>query len=276
MKNLLLFVLVLVSSFACIKPEENAAPEETACLMQKIRYDDGYSEIYKFDANKKLASTVLTFLDENNKISETEMKYEYNSAGNLLKTTSQDGWIDSYTYDAAGLLTKVVFTDEKGEVYEQFTVTMDAQKRLTKVVAEYSGLTGVYEYKGINDALSKVEVRYLGKVFDLYEISAYETDVTRKSYSTVITGHPFDPSVFTHSMVYYPFNLKPNEGLAVKGKSWTSYDENWENLTDKLRVYYDYTATRKYNSNNYVTERASKDAIENKTFVKTYNYSNCN
>jgi YD repeat-containing protein len=266
---------MITLSMSCAKPETEATPEETTCLVQKIAYDDGNYEIYKFDANKKLSSVVFTFLDEYNKIAETEMKFEYNASGNLLKTTSQNGWIDNYTYDANGLLTKVIFLDNKGEVYEEFTVTMDTQKRLTKVVA-MTGLTGVYEYKGQDNALSKVEVSYDGKIFDLYELTGFETDKSKKTYASAITGHPFDPAVFTSDMVYYPFNIAPNQGVPTKGKAWTSYDSNWENITDKLRVYYDFTTTRKYNSNNFATERASNDAIEKQTYIKTFAYSNCN
>ncbi|MBP6620072.1 MAG: RHS repeat protein [Leadbetterella sp.] len=271
-----LFVLIMLSlSISCQKPEPVVEPTETTCLIEKIAYDDGTYEIYKFDANKKLSSVVITYLDENDKIVETEMKFEYNSSGNLLKTTSPNGWIDNYNYDTNGLLTKVVFLDDKGEVYEEFTVTMDAQKRLSKVVAK-TGLSGVYEYKGQDNALSKLEVSYEGKVLDLYELTAFETDKSKKEYGIPITGHIFDPTVFTSSMVYYPFNISPNLGLPTKGIASTSYDENWENITDKLRVYYEFTATRKYNSNNFVTELASNDIIEKKTYSKTYSYSNCN
>jgi YD repeat-containing protein len=266
---------MLSLSISCQKPDADAEPVETTCLIEKIAYNDGNYELYKFDANKKLSSVVFTYKDENDKIIDTEMKFEYNASGNLLKTTSPNGWIDNYIYDTNGLLTKVVFLDDKGEVYEEFTVTMDAQKRLAKVEAK-TGLSGVYEYKGQDNALSKLKVSYEGKVLDLYELTAFETDKSKKGYGIPITGHFFDPTVFTSSMLYYPFNISPNLGLPTNGKASTSYDENWENLTDKLRVYYEFTSTRKYNSNNFVTELETNDIIEKKTYSKTYSYSNCN
>lgn len=278
MKKLLLITIILSQIISCkkktgvIKPSSDA----TICLIQKIQYDDGTYEKYSFDANKKLVSSILTYLDEDGIVNEVPLSYEYNSAGNLLKTKGSDGYTDSYIYDATGKLTRVVFTDDQNEIIEAFTVTMDSQNRLTKVISQNLELTGLYEYNGQENALSKVEVSYQGKVFDRYEVSAYETDKTKKSYDVPITGHPFDPSAFTNDMIYFPFNIKPSQGLATKGKVWTSYDENWENLTNNLRVYYDYTATRKFNSNNFVTERASNDAVTKQVFLKSYNYSNCN
>ena len=278
MKKFLFFSLFLAVGISCKKPTsaDDPAPTATTCLIQKVEYDEGYYEKYTFDANKKLISCVLTYKDETDKVVEVLQKYEYNASGNLLKTTNSEGYLDSYIYDANGLLTRVDFFNPKNVMEEQFAVTMDAQKRLTKVIAKTSGLTGVYEYNGQDNALSKVEVSYQGKVFDLYEVSSYETDKTKKSYDLTITGHPFDPWVFTGDMIYFPLNITPNQGLAVKGKVSTSYDENWENITNKLRVYYDYTATRKYNSNNFVIERTSNDAVSKTPNLKKYIYSNCN
>ena len=279
MKILFLLSFFLIMGSSCKKKADTKDPIPTAesnCLIQKIEYDNGTYEKYVFDANKKLTSSVLTYTDENDKIVEVPLTYQYNSDGNLLKTTGEDGYTDNYTYNANGLLTKVVFTNGKGGLEEEFTVTMDAQKRLTKVIASESGLTGVYEYKGQDNALSRVEVSYSGQVFDLYEITSFEADKTKNGYSIAISGHPFDPGVFTGDMVYYPLNLKPNHGLPLRGKSSTAYDENWENLTTKLRVYYDFVTTRKFNSNNFVIERTSKDAVSGNSYFKKYLYSNCN
>lgn len=278
MKKIIATIFIFSCSLSCIKKTTDAdpAPVETVCLVQKISYDDGLYEIYKFDANKKLSEAILNY-EDNGKIVEWPVKFEYNAQGNLLKTTSTlDASTDNYIYDAGGLLTRVDFKDKGGVLTEQFTVTMDSQKRLTKVIVKETGLTGVYEYNGQDNALSKVEVSYLGKIFDLYTIQTWVTDKTKRGYDIAITGHPFDPSVFTGDMVYYPFNIKPIQGLAETGIASTSYDEKWEKLTPNLRIYYAYKATRKYNSNNFVTERISNDAVEKKAFVKSYNYSNCN
>ena len=278
MKKIIATVFIFSFSLSCIKKTTDAdpAPVETVCLVQKINRDGGIYEVYKFDANKKLSEAILTY-DDNGKIVEWPVKFEYNAQGNLLKTTSTlDGSTDNYIYDSGGLLTRVDFKDKAGVLTEQFTVTMDSQKRLTKVITKEGGLTGVYEYNGQDNALSKVEVSYLGKVMDLYTIQTWVTDKTKKGYDVAITGHPFDPTVFTGDMVYYPFNIKPNQGLAETGIASTSYDEKWEKITPNLRIYYAFKATRKYNSNNFAIERIANDAVTKKSFTTTLNYSNCN
>lgn len=276
MKKLILFLVIVSLSISCKKPEEEATPVETICQIQKISYDDGTYELYKFDASNRLIEVTLTF-EDNGKIVETPLKYEYNAAGNLLKTTDLGGWTDNYIYDANGMLTRVDFKDDKGQIDEQFTVTMDSQKRITKIVTKKDALTGTYEYNGPNGEFSKSEVRWEGKIVDQYIVSSYETDKTKKSYDIIIKGHPFDPASFTADIIYSPpFNLTSDNQLFVTGKSSTQWNEDWSALTDKLRVYYDFTATRKYNSNNFVIERASKDKITNATYIKTYAYSNCN
>jgi len=278
MNKIIATVFIFFCSLSYIKKTTDAdpTPVETVCLIQKISYDDGQYEVYKFDANKKLSECIIGY-DDNGKIAEWPLKYEYNAQGNLLKTTSPlDGSTDNYIYDANGLLTRVDFKDKGGALIEQFTVTMDSQKRLTKVIVKETGLTGVYEYNGQDNSLSKVEVSYLGKVLDLYTIQTWVTDKTKKSFDIAITGHPFDPAAFTDNMVYQPFNIKPDQGLAETGIASTSYDEKWEKITPNLRIYYAYKATRKYNSNNFVTERIANDAVTKKAFVKTFNYSNCN
>jgi YD repeat-containing protein len=272
-----LFVLIMLSlSISCQKPDADAEPVETNCLIQKISYDDGTYEVYKFDANNRLTSTILTY-EDNGKIIEVPQKYEYNASGNLLKTTNDEGYIDEYIYDAAGMLTKVNFTNEKKELYEQFTVTMDAQKRITKFVQKSDGAVANFEYNGPNGVFSKSEVTLDGKILDQYIVSGYETDATKKSYEILIKGHPFDPSYFTSGIIYsVPFNFTPKTTLVTSGKVATQLDENWSDFTNKLRVYYDFKATRKFNSNNFAIERSSVDAIEKQTYIKTYAYSNCN
>lgn len=272
-----LFVLIMIAlSISCKKPDTDAGPIETSCLIQKISYDDGTYEVYKFDANSRLASTILTYKD-NGKIIEVPLRYEYNAAGNLLKTIGDDGYTDDYIYDANGLLTRVDFKDPKGQLTDQFTVTMDAKKRITKVVTKADGIEGTYEYNGPSGVFSKSEVKWEGKILEQYIISGYETDQSKKSYDIAITGHPFDPAGFSSQAYYYtPFNFGPVNSLVTVGKVSTQYNADWSDVTDKIRVYYDFKATRKFNSNNFVIERAAADAIEKKTFLKTYSYSNCN
>ena len=272
----LAFLLVVL--LACQKPKTDPDSKENTCLIQKVLYDDGIYELYKFDANDRLLETTITYEDNGN-IVEIPVSYEYNAAGNLLKSSTPDGWTDNYVYDASGLLTRVDFKDEKGQIDEQFTVTMDARKRITQIVSKKDELTGTYEYNKPNGELSKIEVKWEGKVINQYIISEYDSDETKKSSHVSIKGHPFDPAIFTGDIIYSPpfnFGIEGSYSLPTKGKLSTLWNEDWSNLSDKLRVYYDFTATRKFNSNNYVIERASTDAISNQTYIKTYIYSNCN
>lgn len=278
MRNFILFSLMLTFLFSCTKKTtETPAPVvvEKPCLIQKVSYDDGTYELYKFDANDRLAEATLTY-EDNGKIIPVLMKYEYNASGNLLKTTNPYNWTDNYIYDASGVLTRVDFKDEKGQLDEQFTVTMDAQKRITKIVTKKDALTGTYEYNGPNGVFSKSEVRWQGKILEQYISSTYE-DTSKKTFSVAIKGHPFDPSVFTSDMVYSePYNFQPLNYMIVSGKISTQWDENYIDVVDKVRVSYDFTATRKYNAKSFVTERTSKDVVSKQTYIKTFTYSNCN
>lgn len=277
MKKTIAIFFVLSITLSCVKPSstDDPAPTETICLIQKISYEDGLYDVYKFDVNKRLSESISTF-NENGKIVEWPVKYEYNAQGNLLKTSGNDGSSDNYIYDASGLLTRVDFKDKGGVLEEQFTVTMDSQNRLTKVIAKNSGLTGVYEYNGPDNVRSKAEVSYLGKIVDLYTIQTWVTDKTKKSYALSITGHPFRPGIFTNEMIYYPFDIKGNVGLPETGIASTSLDEKFENFTPNLRIYYAFKSVRKYNSNNFVIESVTNDAVEKKVYTSTLNYSNCN
>ncbi|MCF8323493.1 MAG: hypothetical protein K9I84_00935 [Leadbetterella sp.] len=272
-----LFVLIMLSlSLSCQKPDADAEPVETNCLIQKISYDDGGYEVYKFDANKRLESLIIAFKSED-KIVEVLLKFEYNAAGNLLKTINDEGFIDEYIYDAAGLLTKVIFTDEKKEIYEQFDVTMDAQKRITKFVQKSDGVVATFEYNGPNGVFSKSEATLGGKIIDQFIVNSYETEPSKKSHAIMIKGHPFDPAYFTNDIIYsVPFNFVPKNYLPTAGKAFTQYNEDWSDFTDKTRVYYDFTTTRKFNTNNFTMESVIKDAVEKETYTNTYSYSNCN
>lgn len=276
MKNLYLLLIIGTLSISCEKPAEEVAKTETVCQIQKVSYDDGNYEVYKFDANKRLESVILTY-EDGGKIIEYPMKFEYNQAGNLLKGSSNDGWTDNYIYDANGLLTRVEYKDEKGQIADEYFVTMDAKKRITKIVTKVDGIVGTYEYNGPNGVFSKSEVKWEGKILDQYILSGYETDQSKKGYDIAIKGHPFDPGTFSNQAFYSPpYNFGPVNSLPTVGKVSTQYNEDWSEVTDKLRVYYDFKASRKFNSNNFVIERTSADAIENKNYIKTYSYSNCN
>ena len=276
MKNLYLLLIIGTLSISCEKPEEEGANTETVCQIQKISYDDGYYELYKFDGNQRLVETTFNY-DEEGKLVDLVSKHEYNSTGNLIKTTDNFGWSQNWIYDANGAPTRMDFKDDKGELYDQFTFTTDAQKRITKLVVKSDGTTASYEYNGPSGAFSKSEVMWEGKLIDRYVINSYDQDNKRKSFRMVLKGHPFEPAQFTYDMIYSdPLHLIADNVLPLTGVSSTQYDKDWAEITDKTRIYYDYKATRKFNSNNFVIERASADAIENKTFIKTYSYSNCN
>jgi YD repeat-containing protein len=276
MKKLYLFLIITTLSISCEKPAEEVTKVETVCQIQKISYDDGYYELYKFDGNQRLIETTFNF-DDDGKLVDLVYKHEYNTSGNLIKSTDNFGWTLNWVYAANEALTRMDLKDEKGELYDQFDFTLDAQKRITKLVTKSEGVIATYVYNGPNGAFSKSEVTLDGKLLDRSVVNTYYQDNSKKSFRMVFKGHPFEPAQFAYDMIYSdPLYLTADNMLPVTGTSSTQYNEDWTELTDKTRVYYDFKATRKFNSNNFVSERASADAIENKTYIKTYSYSNCN
>jgi YD repeat-containing protein len=279
MKKVTVFLFLFFALLSCKKKiaADDPTPIATICQVQKISYSDGAYELYKFNANKLLSEvTIHVKISDLLLFQDVLVKFEYNAQGNLLKASGDDGSTDNYIYDANGLLTRVDFKDKSGTLTEQFTVTMDSQKRLTKVVVKNSGLTGAYEYNGQDNALSKVEVSSQGKIIDLNTVQTWQTDKTKKGYKIAITGHPFDPGVLTGDMVFYPFSIKSDWGLPETSIYSTNYDEKWEKLTNNLRIYSAFKTTYKYNSNNFVIERIANDAVTKTAYTNTYTYSNCN
>ncbi|MCP9768335.1 hypothetical protein EGI22_10455 [Lacihabitans sp. LS3-19] len=278
MKNLSFLILFLFLVSACDNAETlvEPKPSETAdCLVQRIDYYDNTYALFKFDESKKLIQATLSFFGEDSVLYEWPVNYLYNSEGNLVKSTTRNGASINYFYDSDGILLRVEFKTNNGKIEELFTISMDGQKRITKVIAQASGLTGLYTYNGPQGQLTKIEIRFEGKVTYLYEVKSFETDKTKKSFDIVITGHPFNPEAFDFNMIYSPLNIKSTIGMVTSGTLSTSYDENWENLTDKIRVYMDYKFTRTFNENNFLKERTSIDLLSNTAFKKTIVYSNC-
>lgn len=277
MKKLMFLFLVAVFLTNCQQPKKDEPTAATNCLISRIDYEDGTYEKYVFDEKGLLKSTTINYLDENNKLIELPpFTYEYTAAG-LLKTTFSDGgYTDNYIYDAAGKLTSIEFKDGNKELYEKITVTLDDKGRLKTVQYSSSNLKGQYEYNGPNGVLSKVEVFLEGEMLDKYEVTSFDTNSDSKGYDAVIKGHFFDPTLFTDALLYAPMNPAGNSwGLPTTGKISTTYDENWENITKNLRVYSDYTSTYESNSNKFLKKRITKDKVDNSTFTKSYQYSNC-
>lgn len=262
--------------WGCKQPSgSEPEPEEVACLIDKAAYSDGSYTVYKFDANGRLTGATLTFFDENEKIVEVPVTYQYNAAGNLSKTFSPGGWVDEYTYDAAGALTKVEFKGPTGSVEGRFTVTTDGQKRIVKIT-DINNIVGTYAYDG-NGNVTKIEVTWEEGGFVL-DRSTYEyaANSTAKSPLSTIKGHPFSPAYFTDEILYYaPLNLTGRKQLPVKGKYETQWNEDYSDFGN-IRTYVDYTSTLKMNSNNFVTEESATDIISKETHANKYAYSNCN
>ena len=271
----LIYSIIILFAVAC-KPEKATEPEKKDCPIQKISYDDGSSNVFKFNADNRLTEIVYNY-EYNGKMEALTIKFDYNAAGNLLKTTNSENYIDDYIYDANGVLTRIDFKDQAGKIYEQFTIKLDAQKRLTNVVTLKDGLSVNYEYKGPGGLFSGSTV-YSGNVMtDDYQIKSYETDNTKKYYFQAIKGHLFDPILFTDDMIYSnPLNFSPSNLMINTVQASTNYDENWENLTTKSRVYWDATFTRKYNEKNFVIQEEWHDKIENEKSKFLYDYAICN
>ena len=259
----------------CKKPSGGDDPEpETACRIDKTSYSDGTYNSYRFDAGGKLTSSTLTYLDENDKIVEIPVTYEYNTAGNLVKSKTPDGWTDEYTYDATGALTKVEFKNEQGQVEERFTVTTDAQKRITQI-KNTEDFIGTYTYDN-NGNVTKVEVTWNNFIIDrsTYE---YDQSSTAQAPISAVKGHPFHPSNFTSDIIYSnPLNLTGGGKRPVKGKYETQYNEDWTGAGNTIRTYVDYTSVFKVNSQNFIVEESATDRISSVTNTIKYTYSNCN
>jgi YD repeat-containing protein len=271
-----LFLLFLVT-FCTPKRDDKDDPEPalTDCIIQEITYEGG-SDKYTFDANGRLLNVQVSAADENGVIQALEpWSYEYNSAGMVKTTRSEDGYTDNYNYDASGKLTSVEFKDGSGEIFEKFDIKLDDKGRLSELTTLY-GYACKYYYNGPNGEVNKVEILYEGQPFDVTEYESFESDKSKKSYSDPIKGHFFDPAATTDAMMYYPFNPNGNTyGLPGKSKWYTGLDDNWENLTGKLRIYSDFQMTREFNSNNYAITRKGTELLDNSSYTNFYSYSNC-
>lgn len=266
-----LFTLLLTG---CKKPSEADDPKpETACKIERADYGDGFYALYRFDATGKLTGSTLTYQNEDDKIAELPITYEYNSAGNLIKSNFPGG-SDEYTYDGSGVLTKVEFKDKQGQVGERFIITTDAQKRITQIKT-IENIISTYTYDN-NGSVTKIEVFWENMLIDrtTYE---YDQSSTAKPYTSVIKGHPFSPALFTNEIVYYaPLNLTGRIHYPVKGKYETQYNEDWDDFANSIRTYFDYTSVFKLNSQNFIVEESTTDRISNVTNTIKYKYSNCN
>lgn len=259
----------------CKKPSGGDDPEpETACRIDRVDNEDGTYTLFRFDTAGKLTGATLTYQNEDDKIVEVPVTYEYNTAGNLVKKNSPGGWVDEYTYDGGGALTKVEFKNGQGQVEERFTVTMDAQKRITQI-KNIEDFISTYTYDN-NGNVTKTEVTWNNFIIDrsTYE---YDQNNTAQSYLSVIKGHPFRPENFTSDIIYSsPLNLTGRKHSPVKGKYETQYNEDWTGAGNTIRTYVDYTSVFKVNSQNFIVEESATDRISNVTNTVKITYSNCN
>jgi YD repeat-containing protein len=272
----IIYAIIILFAIAC-KPKTTTPEKPVAidCQVQKLTTPDGSSYTYKFDANKRLSEILYNYLNDG-KPEEQSIKFDYNSAGNLLKTINSEGWVDDYLYDANGVLTRIDFKAPNGKLDDQFTIKMDAQKRITNMTTFKYGLTVNYEYQGSGGLFSRSVVTYANFVLDDYRIKSYESDNSKKYFGLAIKGHLFDPTLFTDDMPYSnPLNFNPSNLLINSAQTTTQYDENWENLASNSRLYWDVTLTRKYNENDFTIQEESHDKVENQTNAFLYTYSNC-
>ncbi|HEY1053644.1 MAG TPA: RHS repeat domain-containing protein [Emticicia sp.] len=276
MKKLVYSILILFAIACKTVKTEPETPVAKVCQIQKLTTYDGRSYTYKFDANSRLTEILYNYMNDG-KPEELSVKFTYNTAGNLLKVINSEGYVDDYIYDASGVLTKIDFKESDGKLYDQFTIKMDAQKRISSMITQRYGLTASYEYNGPGGLFSKEIVSYDGKVLDVYEIKSHETDKSKKYFDLAVKGHLFDPTLFTDDMIYSnPLNFSPSNLMINTVQASTYYDENWENIVSTSRLYWDASLTRKYNENNHVIQEESQDKVENEKYSYLYTYSNCN
>lgn len=276
MKKIIYSILILFAIACKTEKTEPEPPVAKECQLQKLTNSEGFIYNFKFDASNRLSEIIYNYINDG-KPGELSIKFTYNAAGNLLKTVNSEGWVDDYIYDASGALTRIDFKESDGSLYDQFTIKTDAQKRIINMTTSKYGLTANYEYNGPGGLFSREIITYDNHVLDDYQVKSYDTDNSKKSYYLSIKGHPFDPTLFTDDMIYSnPLNFNPSNLLINSAQASTQYDENWEDLTTKSRVYWDITMTRQYNTNSYVVKEESTDKIENEKVAVSYSYANCN
>lgn len=274
----IIYSIIILFAIAC-KPESTITEDPMAkdCQIQKVAYEDGSNYVYKFSAANQLTEILYSWKDEEGKPLTLTIKFEYNATGNLVKVVNSEGYIDDYTYDNSGALTRADFKSPEGELYEQFMIKTDAQKRISSYTTLMDGFNVAYEYNGPGGIFSKSTVKLGNSIVDQYEVKTYETDKTKKNYDILIKGHPFDPKLFTNDLIYsIPLNLQPANLIVGTAQAITHYDENWENFMSTTRLSWDVANKYTYNENGFLTKQEAENKLEKAMFITTYNYSNCN
>lgn len=270
MKKLFL-VLVAFTVFSSCEKKSDPSLQDAACKIQSLSVESLGNIQYVFDANDFLKE-IIFLADDGTKSS---VLFEYNASGDVIKSTATDGSYDIYNYDNARKLTRVDFFQADKTMSNQFVVTMDDKRRITKMVSETWGADASYEYNYAGGKLSKIVVKADGVIFDQTDITAYESDATKKHYELQFKGLAFNPTLPTNDILLFaPLNYQPYSDLWTACKYLDELDDDG-NPTGKLEVYADREVSYTYNTNNYVSGLTIKDKLSPEVIKQVMNYTNC-
>ncbi|MCP9745163.1 hypothetical protein [Lacihabitans sp. CS3-21] len=270
MKKLLL-ILVLFTALTSCEEESDPSVKEVACRIQSLKIESVGDIQYVFDASDFLKEIIFLAADG----TKSSSVFEYNGSGDVTKATSTDGSYDIYIYDNGRKLTRIDFFQADKSMSNQFVVTMDDKRRITKIVSETWGAEATYEYNHAGGKLSKIVVKADGVIFDQTDVIAYETDPTKKHYELHFKGLAFNPSLPTNDMLLYaPLNYKPYSDLWTASKFSDEVDDDG-NPTGKLEVYAENEVTYTYNTNNYLNGLTIKNKLSPDIVKQVINYTNC-
>lgn len=270
MKKLLL-ILVLFATLTSCEEKSNPSLQEVACRIQSLKIESVGDIQYVFDANDFLKEIIFLAADG----TKSSSVFEYNGSGDVTKATSTDGSYDIYIYDNARKLTRIDFFQADKSMSNQFVVTMDDKRRITKMVSETWGADATYEYNYAGGKLSKIVVKADGLIFDQTDITAYESDATKKHYELQFKGLAFNPTLPTNDILLFaPLNYQPYSDLWTACKYLDELDDDG-NPTGKLEVYADREVSYTYNTNNYVSELTIKDKLSPEVIKQVMSYTNC-
>ena len=264
LRNFIAFVLVLGVAWSCKK---NDVPAET-CKLSTIDRGNGNKHTYTYDANGKVA-TMTRDLDPS-------------GSGNTSK------YVYSFTYDAAGLIMKSVWTlDGKADGSETYTYTNGKISKTTFVYV--GGDKGVNNIKYNTAGLMTEFTIETGTENDVKQYFEYDTNgiLIKQGVSDLKNNKFFEVVIKPVGVSKSPEQLLAKYGLpydVLVGNPWTAavggegtieetfYDDNGKLTSDGTSK----TTVLKSNAKGYITEVSSLDNNTKATRTSTFTMLDCN
>ena len=265
-RSLIALALLLGVAWSC-KTADPVTPAET-CKLSAIDRGNGNKHGYTYDANGKI----------------TTMNREYDGTGS--GNTSK--YVYTFTYDAAGLLTKSVWTlDGKADGSETYTYTSGKISKTTFVYI--NGDKGVNNIK-FNAAGQMIEFTFeYGTPDDSKQYFEYDANgiMVKRGYSDLKNYKYFETVTKPVGVAKSPEQLLAKYGLpydvltgipwavAIGGEGSTSevfFDDNGKLVSDGTGK----TTAIKTNTKGYVTEDSDFDNTTKITSTQKFTMIDCN